>query len=105
MWRHGTGRGRAEGARLIGIGSALVVLVRLPGPLSVLTPPPSTIRAAEHDYAAAQEQAVDALTAAHVSVRDAAELLGLSYQRGAQIRPRPAAGGRQRRTSSQAQAS
>jgi len=61
-------------------------------------------QAAEHDYAAAQEQAVDALTAAHVSVRDAAELLGLSYQRVAQIRPQPAAGGRQRRTSPDAQA-
>ena len=44
-------------------------------------------QAAERDYAAAQEQAVDALTAAQVSVRDAAELLGLSYQRVAQIRP------------------
>jgi len=48
-------------------------------------------QAAEHDYAAAQERAVDALTAAHVSVRDAAELLGLSYQRVAQIRPQLAA--------------
>ena len=46
---------------------------------------------AERDYAAAQEQAIDALTAEHVSVRDAAELLGLSYQRVAQIRPQPAA--------------
>ena len=35
----------------------------------------------------------------------AAELLGMSYQRVAQIRPRPAAGRRQRRTSPQAQAS
>jgi hypothetical protein len=62
-------------------------------------------QAAEHDYAAAQEQAVDALTAAHVSVRDAAELLGLSYQRVAQIRPQSAAGSRQGRTSSNARAS
>jgi hypothetical protein len=45
-------------------------------------------QAAERDYAAAQQRAVDALTAAHVSVRDAAELLGLSYQRVSQIRPR-----------------
>lgn len=44
--------------------------------------------AAEQDYTKAQEQAVSALTSAHVSVRDAAELLGLSYQRVAQIRPR-----------------
>ena len=42
---------------------------------------------AEREYAAAQARAVEALTAAHVSVRDAAELLGLSYQRVAQIRP------------------
>jgi hypothetical protein len=52
-------------------------------------------QAAEQDYAAAQEQAVEALTTAHVSLRDAAELLGLSYQRLAQIRSarrRPAAG-------------
>ena len=61
-------------------------------------------QAAERDYAAAQEQAVDALTAAHVSVRDAAQLLGLSYQRVAQVRPQPAARGRQRKTSPEAQA-
>ena len=46
-------------------------------------------QAAERDYATAQAHAVDALTAAHVSVRDAAELLGLSYQRIAQVRPQP----------------
>jgi hypothetical protein len=62
-------------------------------------------QAAEHDYAAAQQRAVDALTAAHVSVRDAAELLGLSYQRVAQIRPQPAARGRRRKASPEAQAS
>ena len=45
-------------------------------------------QAAEEDYAAAQLEAVSALTTAHVSLRDAAELLGLSYQRVAQIRPR-----------------
>lgn len=45
-------------------------------------------QAAEQDYTEAQERAVGALTSAHVSVRDAAELLGLSYQRVAQIRPR-----------------
>ena len=49
-------------------------------------------QAAERDYAAAQERAVGALTAAHVSVRDAAELLGLSYQRVSQIRPRRGGG-------------
>jgi len=43
---------------------------------------------AEEDYTAAQLAAVEALTTAHVSLRDAAELLGLSYQRVAQIRPR-----------------
>jgi hypothetical protein len=58
-------------------------------------------QAAEHDYAAAQEQAVDALTAAHVSVRDAAELLGLSYQRVAQLRPHPATGAPNHRTSAE----
>lgn len=41
---------------------------------------------AEQDYAAAQEQAMDALATAHISLRDAAELLGLSYQRLAQLR-------------------
>jgi hypothetical protein len=61
-------------------------------------------QAAEHDYAVAQEQAVDALTAEHVSVRDAAELLGLSYQRVAQIRPQAAARDRRRKSSPQAQA-
>jgi hypothetical protein len=54
-------------------------------------------QAADQDYAVAQEQAVDALTTAHVSLRDAAKLLGLSYQRLAQLRSarterRPAAG-------------
>jgi hypothetical protein len=53
-------------------------------------------QAAEQDYAAAQEQAVEALTTARISLRDAAELLGLSYQRLAQLRSartgRPAAG-------------
>src|SRR5262249_43797265 len=43
---------------------------------------------AEDDYTAAQTAAVEALTMAHVSLRDAAELLGLSYQRVAQIRSR-----------------
>ncbi len=44
-------------------------------------------QAAERDYGAAQEQAVDALTAAQVSVRDAAELLGLSPSGCAAERP------------------
>lgn len=61
-------------------------------------------QAAERDYAAAQEQAVETLTAEHVSVRDAAELLGLSYQRVAQIRPRPSAGDRRRKATSPAKA-
>lgn len=62
-------------------------------------------QAAERDYAVAQEHAINALTAEHVSVRDAAELLGLSYQRVAQIRPQAAAHDRRRKASSQAQAS
>lgn len=60
---------------------------------------------AERDYAVAQEQAVNALTAEHVSVRDAAELLGLSYQRVAQIRPRDATRHRRRKATRHAQAS
>ena len=60
---------------------------------------------AERDYAVAQEQAVNALTAEHVSVRDAAELLGLSYQRVAQIRPRDATRHRRRKAARHAQAS
>jgi len=48
-------------------------------------------QAAEQDYRAAQEQAVEALTTAHISLRDAAELLGLSYQRLAQLRSARAA--------------
>jgi hypothetical protein len=62
-------------------------------------------QAAEHDYTEAQERAVDALTAAHVSVRDAAELLGLSYQRVAQVRPRSGTGVRARRASPEIRAS
>jgi hypothetical protein len=63
-------------------------------------------QAAERDYAVAQEEAVNALIVEHVSVRDAAELLGLSYQRVAQVRPQTAAGGRRQKASSrQAQAS
>jgi hypothetical protein len=56
-------------------------------------------QAAERDYAEAQVQAVDALTSAHVSVRDATELLDLSYQRVAQIRPHVATEAPSRRTS------
>jgi hypothetical protein len=77
----------------------------LAGPVGQFIEARTRRQAAEHDYATAQERAVDALLAAHVSVRDAAELLGLSYQRVAQIRPQPATRGHQPKPSPQAQAS
>lgn len=78
---------------------------QLAGPVHQFVEARTRRQAAERDYAVAQEDAVNALTAEHVSVRDAAELLGLSYQRVAQIRPQAAVRDRRHKASPQAQAS